>query len=174
MVKRSLVIAALLLSLFPALSSAQHKEVKFRLTSLVFRAGELIPAYYTCEGRNVNPPLKISPIPEKAKSLAVIMEDPDVPRGVFVHWIVYNLPPKRVLHENSRLGKYGKTDASEKGGYFGPCPHSGVHHYHFKAYALDTMLEFKRPPTKEELERAMTGHILDRSELIGLYKKNEQ
>jgi Raf kinase inhibitor-like YbhB/YbcL family protein len=174
MAKQSLIIVALLLLLFPVLSSAQNRNVKFTLTSLVFRQGERIPVDYTCEGRNINPPLKISPIPEKAKSLVLIMEDPDVPQGVFVHWLVYNLPPKRVLHEDNHKGKLGRTDASEKGLYSGPCPHSGVHRYHFKAYALDTMLEFKHPPIKEELEKAMIGHILDKSELIGLYSKNTQ
>jgi len=175
MFKRSLIIAALLLSLFPALSSAQQRTKGFKLTSLVFRPGEYIPSEYTCEGRNINPPLTFNRIPDKTKSLALIMEDPDVIQGVFVHWILYNLPVKRVLHANSQPGKPGKTDASEKGLYSGPCPRSlGAHRYHFKAYALNTMLEFKQPPAKEQLEMAMAGHILARAELIGLYSKQEQ
>jgi hypothetical protein len=174
MVKRTLIIAAFLLSLFPALSSAQYRVTKFKLISTVFRAGELIPQEYTCEGRNIHPPLLFEHIPEKTISLALIMEDPDVPQGVFVHWILYNMPPKRTIPPNKDPGKPGKTDASEKGIYSGPCPHSGVHHYHFKAYALNTMLAFKHPPAKEELEVAMEGHIVDKAELIGTYSKQQQ
>ncbi|MCX5708646.1 MAG: YbhB/YbcL family Raf kinase inhibitor-like protein [Candidatus Omnitrophica bacterium] len=174
MAKRSLIIAALLLSLFPALSSAQYRTRKFTITSIVFRSGELIPPEYTCEGRNINPPLKFACIPEKTKSMALIMEDPDVPQGIYVHWVRYNIPPKRTIAPDSLPGKPGKTDASEKGLYVGPCPRSGVHRYYFKIYALNSQLEFKSPPTKEELEKAMHGHILASAELIGLYSKQPQ
>jgi Raf kinase inhibitor-like YbhB/YbcL family protein len=175
MARRSIIIAAVLLSLLPVLSLAQTKKAaKFSISSLVFKPGEFIPVDYTCEGRNVNPPLGFSTTPPKTKSLALIMEDPDVPSGVWVHWIVYNIHPVRWIPEDNLPGQPGKTDSNEKGIYSGPCPPAGVHRYHFKAYALDTELEFKSRPTKEELEMAMQGHILDRCEMIGLYKKGSQ
>jgi Raf kinase inhibitor-like YbhB/YbcL family protein len=172
MANRSPIIAALFLLLFPILSPAQDQAEKLTLTSIVFRTGEFLPTQYTCEGLNINPPLTVYSIPTRTKSMALIMEDPDAPAGIWVHWLVYNMPPKRLFPENSLPGKPGKTDSSEKGLYAGPCPPAGVHRYYFKLYALDSELEFDHLPIKEELEAAMQGHILARAELIGLYRKS--
>jgi hypothetical protein len=152
----------------------QEKPKKLKINSLVFKPGQYIPAEYTCEGSNINPPLTFSGIPAKTKSLALIMEDPDVPQGVWVHWILYNIPPKRILQADSHPGKPGKNDSNGKGLYAGPCPPSGVHRYYFKVYALNNELDFKHPPGKEELENAMNGHILDKAEIFGLYSKGSQ
>lgn len=145
----------------------------------IFQQDQPIPAKYTCDGENISPPLTISGIPSEAKSLTLIMDDPDAPRGTFDHWIVWNLPPdlqelsegaKEFLSFHSRpiqgVNGYNKND------YKGPCPPPGkVHHYHFKIYALDMMLDLPEGSTKHQVEKAMEGHILARGELIGTYKK---
>lgn len=131
---------------------------------------DFIPSKYTCTGANVSPPLSIGLIPENTKSFALIMEDPDAPMGTFDHWIVWNIPPKRSIEENSAPGIQGKNGRKENK-YTGPCPQSGTHHYHFKVYALDTKLELKEDAGKKDLEEAMKDHVISSGELIGLYKK---
>ena len=104
------------------------------VTSSAFKGDGMIPSKYTCEGDNINPPLRISGIPSAAKSLAIIMDDPDAPNGTFDHWIAWNIDPVETIAENSSPGIKGKNGRSQNG-YTGPCPPSGMHHYHFKVYA---------------------------------------
>ncbi len=144
-----------------------------QITSPAFSHHDFIPSQYTCEGENINPPLQITDIPENAKSLVLIVDDPDAPGRTFVHWTVWNISPQvNSIPENSvpQGGVEGITDFGRPG-YGGPCPPSGVHRYFFKVYALDTLLELPSSATKSDIEKAMEGHILAHGELVGLYEK---
>lgn len=142
-----------------------------RLTSPEFEHNKFIPKKFTCQGDDVNPPLIIEEIPGEAKTLALIVDDPDAPMGTWVHWVVYNIPVVSGIDENSIPGKQGINDFGKKD-YGGPCPPSGTHRYFFKVYGLDEELNLEEGISKEDLEEAMQGHILDKAELIGLYKKD--
>lgn len=144
-----------------------------RLESFTFEHNQAIPSKYTCDGENISPPLKIFDIPLEAKSLVLIVDDPDAPRGDWVHWTLWNIPPHIVeISENSVPDgvMQGMTDFGRPG-WGGPCPPSGVHRYFFKIYALDIVLDISPASGKSELEAAMAGHIIDKSELIGLYSR---
>lgn len=141
-----------------------------RLTSTAFEPNGLIPKKYTCDGSNFSPPLTISGVPPGAKSLALIMDDPDAPAGVWDHWIVYNLPAEtRELGEGDPPPGTLGLGTAQNSNYDGPCPPSGVHRYFFKLYALDTELFLPPGATKTEVEQAMKEHIIDQAELIGRY-----
>jgi Raf kinase inhibitor-like YbhB/YbcL family protein len=143
------------------------------ITSPAFKTGEFIPSKFTCDGTDVNPALAISTIPPEAKSLALIMDDPDAPGGMWVHWVVWNIDPKtQEIEENSvpRGAKQGINDF-RKTPYGGPCPPSGTHRYFFKLYALDVLLDLGSGATKGALEKAMKGHVLVQAELMGKYKR---
>jgi Raf kinase inhibitor-like YbhB/YbcL family protein len=148
------------------------------ISSPAFQAGGDIPSEFTCEGTNTSIPLEWSSIPKNTKSLALIMDDPDAPVGIFVHWVVYNIPPAvsgfpkdlpntQELEDGIRQG----TNDTSKTGYCGPCPPSGTHRYFFKLYALDCMLKPKDALLKSDLLKAMEGHIIENTEMIGLYKR---
>lgn len=141
------------------------------LSSPAFADKENIPETYTCDGRNVNPPLHIDGIPEKSKSLALMVDDPDAPAGMWVHWLVWNINPHtHEIAENTvpREAVLGKNDW-HRNSYGGPCPPSGTHRYVFKLYALDAPLDLAGSATKSDLEEAMEGHILDQAQLVGVY-----
>jgi Raf kinase inhibitor-like YbhB/YbcL family protein len=143
-----------------------------KIISSAFENNSKIPAKYTCDGENVNPPLSFSDIPSNAKSLALIMDDPDAPSGTWVHWIVFNINPKITSVEEGTIpaeSKEGITSFGKKG-YGGACPPNGTHRYFFKLYALDAVLNLTNPD-KTTLEKEMQGHILDKAELIGLYSR---
>ena len=144
-----------------------------KLTSPVFQPNQPIPSKYTCDGDNINPPLKIADVPGTAKSLALIMDDPDAPAGNWDHWLVFNIDPQTTeIAENSVPDGViqGKTDFGDNK-YGGPCPGQGQHRYFFKLYALDANLDLKEGATKAEIEQAMDGHILDQTELVGIYQR---
>lgn len=141
-----------------------------KLTSKEFKHNEYIPAKFTCQGKDINPSLKIDDIPEGTKSLALIVDDPDAPMGMWVHWVVYDIAVIPQIEENSIPGKQGINDFGRKN-YGGPCPPSGTHRYFFKIYALDKKFNLAEGINKQELETAMKNHILDKAELIGSYKK---
>ena len=140
------------------------------LSSKAFHEGGIIPEKYTCEGKNINPPLDITGIPEKAVSLALIVEDPDAPGGTFTHWVVWNIPITHCISEDDVPGIQGANDFG-KNNYGGPCPPSGTHRYFFKIYALNTLLNLPEGSRKEHVEDAVRDHILAYGELVGLYKK---
>jgi len=152
------------------------------LTSSAFESGGKIPSKYTCEGEDISPPLGIAGVPDGAKSLAFILDDPDAPdpkapKLVWVHWVLYNLSPDTgTLSEGAGSGvPAGATSGIndwKRTGYGGPCPPIGRHRYFHKLYALDTKLPDK-PMTKAELEAAMKGHVLAQAELIGTYQKGD-
>lgn len=147
--------------------------VKLNITSSAFGNNQLMPLKYTCDGDNVNPPLQLSGIPATAKSLALIVDDPDAPKKTFVHWVVWNIPPSTTsIAENSVPGDEGMNDFG-KPGFGGACPPSGTHRYFFKIFALDTMLNLQEKATKADLETAMNSHVLAKAELIGLYERKK-
>jgi len=141
----------------------------------VFRQGEKIPARYTADGENINPPLEISEIPSGAKSLVLIIDDPDAPSGIWVHWILINIfvsSSNFKIEENSiPRGAVQLLNSARGKNYHGPSPPSGTHRYFFKIYALDNFLKISEDKTKREVEKEMQGHILDRAELMGLYSR---
>jgi len=143
---------------------------ELRITSPVFQNRGIIPAKYTCDGVNVNPPLSIEDIPEGTRSLVLIVDDPDAPMETWDHWIVWNIPPVEKIEENSVPGIEGLNDFN-KHSYGGPSPPSGTHRYFFKVYALDTKLDLNRNSRKEDVERAIEGHILAKGEIVGLYRR---
>lgn len=140
------------------------------ITSSAFESNGTIPSKYTCDGKDVNPPLQIAQVPPEAKSLAVIVDDPDAPAGIWVHWVMWNIPVTGEIKENDAPGMQGMNDFS-KHRYNGPCPPSGVHRYFFKVYALDDVLNIPVSSDKGDLERAMAPHIRAYGELIGRYSR---
>jgi len=149
------------------------------LTSVVFQEGGRIPSMYTCTGDGISPPLAWSGAPKGTKSVALIVDDPDAPRGIFTHWVIFNIPASdNSLSENvpaSGILPNGATQGSNGGGRIGytrPCPPSGTHHYVFHLYALDTQLNLQAGATKQDLLTAMTGHILAEAQLTGLYSRS--
>lgn len=140
------------------------------IESPAFTNNNSIPSKYTCDGTNVNPALTIKDIPVETKSLALIMDDPDAPNGTFDHWLMWDIPVRENIEENSMPGIQGKNSKGENK-YTGPCPPSGTHHYHFRIYALGTKLNLSPGTDKSALLKAMEDHILAEGELTGLYKK---
>jgi Raf kinase inhibitor-like YbhB/YbcL family protein len=140
------------------------------LESPAFRNNEFIPTQFTCDGSGINPPLRISDIPAETQSLALIVDDPDAPNGTFDHWLMWNISPHGRIDENAVPGVIGRNGKGDNR-YTGPCPPSGIHHYHFKVYALDVMLNLSEGATKGELEKSMEGHVIGTGVLIGLYQK---
>jgi len=168
--KKAIILAAVIFIATNYIEAEETGGGNMEITSPAFKHNEYIPAKYTCEGNDINPELAIAGIPEGSKSLALIMDDPDAPIGVWVHWVVFDIPIVSRIAENSVPGKLGITNSGSKD-YHGPCPPSGTHHYFFKIYALDTQLNLKEGISKGQLEKAMQGHIMDKAELIGLYKR---
>ena len=144
---------------------------KLSVMSPAFENNKLIPAKYTCDGDDVNPPLAIDGVPEGTKTLAVIVDDPDAPMGTWDHWIVWNIPATASkIAENTVPGTEGMNDFRRRA-YGGPCPPSGTHRYFFKVYALDVKLDLSPTSRKRDVEKAMQGHVLAKAELVGLYRR---
>jgi len=142
------------------------------LTSPDFKHNEKIPVQFTGDGDDINPELEIKNIPENAESLVLIIEDPDAPGRTWNHWVVFNINPKiKRIFKNSipENGTQGQNSWG-RNNYGGPSPPSGTHKYIFKVFALDTKLGLDEEAVKEEIETAMKSHILDKAELIGLYR----
>jgi Raf kinase inhibitor-like YbhB/YbcL family protein len=184
--RRALLLAAISLPALacarpsPAAAEGQPWSHEMKLESPAFKHGESIPPKYTCEGEDISPELRWSNLPERTRSLVLIVDDPDAPdprapKRTWVHWVLYELPPEAGgLPEGGSplpigtlegLNDWGRT------GYGGPCPPIGEHRYFHKLYALDVTLGDLAEPTKAELVAAMQGHILAKAELIGTYEK---
>ncbi len=148
--------------------AAEYKPLL--ITSAVFTSMKPIPSRYTCEGADINPPIDIEGIPDKAHSLVLIVDDPDAPGKIWVHWLVWNIPITHHIKENSVPGEQGWNDF-KRITWGGPCPPSGTHRYFFKVYALDSLLELPSTTTKKQLEQAMGDRILAYGELVGLYQR---
>jgi Raf kinase inhibitor-like YbhB/YbcL family protein len=143
------------------------------ITSPSFSEGTDIPVKFSCKGENISPAIKIGSLPAEAKSLAVIVEDPDAPRGIFDHWVVWNLQPLNMIAENSRDGVQGKNGSGGTG-YTGPCPPSGTHRYLFKVYALDSMLDLPVATNKRNLMNAMKEHVIAGGELTDMFSSQSK
>jgi Raf kinase inhibitor-like YbhB/YbcL family protein len=158
--------------------------MSMKIESSAFAHNGDIPRRYTCDGQDVSPPLSWSGVPEKAKSLVLIVDDPDAPdpkapKMTWVHWVLYNIPasagglPEGVSSGALPNGTAEGINDWKRTGYGGPCPPTGRHRYFHKLYALDTVLTGLDKPTKAQLEKAMQGHILAQAELIGLYQRGK-
>jgi Raf kinase inhibitor-like YbhB/YbcL family protein len=145
-----------------------------KTTSSAFAQGGNIPARFTCDGNNTNPPLQFADIPAGAKALALVVDDPDAPGGLFTHWLVWNIDPKTTGFADGAApkGKQGTNDFGNAG-YGGPCPPSGTHRYVFKIFALDRELDLPAGAKRHQLEAAMRGRILAQGELMGRYTKQK-
>jgi Raf kinase inhibitor-like YbhB/YbcL family protein len=172
----SIVVAALLLT------GKDGAAMSLSLSSPAFKNGGEIPATYTCDGKNISPPLSWSGIPPGTKSLALIVDDPDAPdpaapQRTWVHWVLYNLPPdssglkEGVTSRDLPPGTREGINDWHHTGYGGPCPPIGRHRYFHKLYALDTVLPDLGKADKAKLEKAMQGHLIDKAELIGTYQR---
>ena len=153
---------------------AEQREVStMKVTSPAFAEGATIPMKYTCDGDDVIPPLVFSDVPHDAKTLALVVDDPDAPVGNWDHWVVWNIPAtaKGIVEGVVPDGVVGRN-SWKKNAWGGPCPPDREHRYFFKLYALDTELELSREATKADLERAMDGHVLAKHELVGRYDRN--
>jgi len=149
------------------------KIAKLTIGSTEFANKDYLSAKYTCEGENINPPITVENIPAGTKSLALIVDDPDAPDGIFDHWIIWNIRPMEMIIENTIPGTEGKNSFG-KTRYHGPCPPEGnAHRYFFRVYALDTLLDVRAGADKKTLEKAMHDHILGQGEIIGMYKKTK-
>jgi len=155
-----------------------YKEGEMRITSPAYEDNQSLPSVYTCDGRNISPPLFFDALPVGTVSLALIVDDPDALAGSadpgWVHWILYNIPPSvSGIDEDSvpATAAQGLNDWSQTG-YGGPCPPSGTHRYVFTLYALDIQLTFPDAPTKSQLISAMHNHVIDQARLIGLYARS--
>jgi Raf kinase inhibitor-like YbhB/YbcL family protein len=163
--------------LFLFISNVKSKERgemnALKISSSVFENNGNIPAKYTCTGKDVNPPLLIEDVPAKAKSLALIVDDPDAPRGTWVHWVLWNISPDtgKINEDSVPAGAMQGLNDFRVHEYRGPCPPSGTHRYFFKVYALDTVLDLNSNSTKSDVEKAMKGHIIGQAQLVGLYRK---
>jgi Raf kinase inhibitor-like YbhB/YbcL family protein len=177
-------ILAVLLALPLAQARANPPEAHMQMTSSSFTHQGSIPTKYTCEGSDTSPPLAWSGVPATAKSLALIVDDPDAPdpkapKMTWVHWVLYAVPPQTSsLAEGASKSlpagtREGQNDW-KKTGYGGPCPPIGRHRYFFKLYALDTALPDLGKPSKADLLKAMEGHVVGTAELIGTYQKGQK
>jgi Raf kinase inhibitor-like YbhB/YbcL family protein len=157
----------------------EGRKMKIQITSTAFKDGEPIPAKHSCSGADVSPPLSIASVPKEAKSLILIVDDPDAPSGNWTHWVLYGISPQTVaIPEGSsakatppvaaQIGKnsWGKTE------WGGPCPPpGGKHRYYFRLYAVDTNLSLPRGTSKPDLMRAIEGHVLAQGELMGTFQR---
>jgi len=181
--KKVSILIWLAVFFFPALSPTQNAlwaqgGETMEITSTAFEHEGMIPVKYTCDGADVSPPLTWAGLPSSTKALALICDDPDAPMGTWVHWVYYDIPsditglPEKMTNEDhpAQGGTQGVSDF-RRTGYGGPCPPGGTHRYYFKLYALDSMLNLPAKVTKKQLLKAMEGHILDMTELMGTYKR---
>ena len=171
------MLKKILLLIFICISSM---EATMKLISPAFSHNESIPTRYTCDGENISPALAWSDAPAGTQSFALIVDDPDAPKKVWVHWIVFNIPVtvEHIIENQGATGEevaftQGSTDFNGAQKWGGPCPPNGTHRYHFTLYALDTMLDLPAGATKEELLSAMHGHILEKTTLIGTYQRKK-
>ena len=167
------IIAGALVALAAIVSFAAG-GAKMKITSSAFQQGGNIPSKFSCDGRNTSPPLQISDVPPGAKSLVLIVDDPDAPSGLFTHWAVWNISPQigSISEGSTPKGVQGTNDFG-KSGYGGPCPPSGTHRYYFKIFALDQQLDLPSGAKRSQLDAAMKGHMVAQGELMGRYARKK-
>lgn len=177
--KKWMIATAIFIFSLQMLAQIQGDET-MELKSLVFDAGGSIPKKHTCDGPDLSPPLIWNTVPDRTQSLALICDDPDAPMGVWVHWVIFNLPadarelpegvpPQKMLPNGAKQG----LNDFRRIGYGGPCPPSGEHRYFFKLFALDAKLDLEAGAKKADLLKAMEGHILSESKLMGKYRRRQ-
>lgn len=169
--KTSITLGLVALTAIVALGAG---GAKMKITSSAFSAGGNIPSKFTCDGGDASPALQIEGSPAEAKSLVLIVDDPDAPVGLFTHWLLWNVDPKTsaIAEGGGPAGVKGTNDFG-KSGYGGPCPPSGTHRYFFKVFALDRQLDLPAGSKRKQLDAAMSGHIIGQGELMGRYTKQK-
>ncbi len=168
------IIASAFAVALGAMASFAAGGAKMKITSSAFQEDANIPSKFTCDGADTSPPLQIADIPSEAKSLALIVDDPDAPGGLFTHWTVWNIPRQTsAVEEGSAPKGVQGTNDFGKSGYGGPCPPSGTHRYYFKVFALDRELDLPFGAKRGQLDAAMKGHVIAQGELMGRYSKRK-
>lgn len=175
--KNKIFFAVVLLIIFCAANVlAEGGEMKIQ--SSAFNNEDMIPKKYTCDGQDISPSLEWTGVPESAKSLVLISDDPDAPMGTWIHWVMFNIPPNVSSLSEAVPSEETLSDGTIQGitsfgksGYGGPCPPGGTHRYFFKLYALDTQLDLGPSATKKDVEKAMKGHVLAESQVMGKYQR---
>ncbi len=176
----SIVILALVLFGYWLINKPDHQSDSslsfskpMKIISSVFNSNELIPSKYTCDGANINPPLQIVSVPDNAKSLALVMDDPDSATGTWLHWTLWNIDPRTKFIKEDSIPKEAQQGITsfKQIGYGGPCPGSGLRHYYFKLYALSAAPNLSEGATLGELQNFIDSHTIAVAELIGLYTR---
>ena len=171
---RKAIVAGAWAIFLAAIASFAAGGAKMKITSSAFQEGTNIPSKFSCDGADTSPPLQISDVPSAAKSLVLIVDDPDPPSGLFTHWTVWNIPPQTssIAEGSTPNGVQGTSDFG-KSGYGGPCPPSGTHRYYFKIFALDRELDLPSGAKRGQLDAAMKGHVIAQGELMGRYSRKK-
>jgi Raf kinase inhibitor-like YbhB/YbcL family protein len=172
--QKAIIAGALAIAVL-AVASFSAGGARMKIISSAFQEGGNIPSKFTCDGSDSSPPLRIAEIPSGAKSLALVVDDPDAPSGLFTHWIVWNISPQTnaIAEGSTPQGVQGTNDFG-KSGYGGPCPPSGTHRYYFKIFALDRELNLPSGTKRNQLDAAMKGHVVAQGELMGRYAKQKR
>ncbi len=171
---RNTAIAGAAMMLLTAIIAWAAGEAKMKVASSAFKDGGDIPSKFSCDGANTSPPLQISEVPAGAKTLVLIVDDPDAPSGLFTHCMVWNLSPQTsTIAEGSAPGGVHGTNDFGKSGYGGPCPPSGAHRYYFRVFALDRKLDLANGAKRSQLEAAIKGHVIAQGELMGRYSRKK-
>ena len=172
--QKAIIVCALAIALV-ALASFAAGGARMKITSSAFQEGGNIPPKFTCDAGDSSPPLRIAEIPSDAKTLALVVDDPDAPSGLFTHWIVWNISPQtNTIAEGSAAQGVQGTNDFGKSGYGGPCPPSGTHRYYFKIFALDRELNLPSGTKRNQLDAAMKGHVVAQGQLMGRYAKQKR
>lgn len=171
---RNAILAAASVILAASIASFAAGGAKMKVTSSAFQGGANIPSKFSCDGANSSPPLQISDVPSEAKSLVLIVDDPDAPSGLFTHWAVWNISPQTstIAEGSVPKGVQGTNDFG-KSGYGGPCPPSGTHRYYFKIFALDRELDLPFGAKRSQLDAAIKEHVIAQGELMGRYSRKK-
>ena len=171
---RKAIFAAASVILASSIASFAAGGARMNVTSSAFQEGANIPSKFSCDGANSSPPLQISDVPSEAKSLVLIVDDPDAPSGLFTHWAVWNISPQMstIAEGSVPKGVQGTNDFG-KSGYGGPCPPSGAHRYYFKIFALDRELDLPFRAKRGQLDAAIEGHVIAQGELMGRYSRKK-
>ena len=171
---RKEIVAGALAIFLAAIASFAAGGAKMKITSSAFQQGGNIPSKFSCDGADTSPPLQIADAPSGAKSLVLIVDDPDAPSGLFTHWTAWNISPQTstIAEGSTPKGVQGTSDFG-KSGYAGPCPPSGTHRYYFKIFALDRELDLPSGAKRAQLDAAMKGHVIAQGELMGRYSRKK-
>jgi len=171
---RKAIVAGALAIFLAAIASFAAGGAKMKITSSAFQEGGNIPSKFSCDGADASPSLQIADVPSPAKSLVLIIDEPDAPSGLFTHWTAWNISPQTstIAEGSPPKGVQGTNDFG-KSGYGGPCPPSGTHRYYFKIFALDRELDLPSGAKRGQLDAAMKGHVIAQGELMGRYSRKK-